>query len=202
MNWFINIFIFIILLIIVILIIFLTYFIFGFFPFIKAKELSAKDLKILKNCGLLHKTSAKGYIGINKDCLIKGTKGRKSYSMHFIKAVYFFSIGHMNEEGETFNRNYKYKYMMKIENLTERQLNNMMIREHDNTIMYKGNFKFEKENIITWSEIEIKVGLKERLVSYIQVFTTINSKYSRYLILSTLISCAIFFSLLVIITIY
>lgn len=130
----------------------LTYFLFGFFPFIKARPLSGIDIENIKKYGICHKTSQKGLDGIKKDKTIKGTKGRKSYSTHYKNAAYFFANAYI-EDGEKFNWNPKYKYVIDIKNLSDNQIKQLRIRNYDKAIMHIGDFEMEDQNVITVQKI-------------------------------------------------
>ena len=50
----------------------------GLFPYLKARKLSEKDIAVLKEQGICHKTTDKGLKRIQEEKTIKGSKGGKS----------------------------------------------------------------------------------------------------------------------------
>ena len=172
----------------------LAYFIFGFFSFIKAKELGEEDIINIKKFGISHKTTSKGKVGIEKDEKIKGSIGRKSYSNHFKKAVYFFANAYM-KKGESFNDNLKYEYILNIINLSDNQIKNMKKRTYDNAILYMGDFKFEECNEVKYKKIEKeKYNLFQKVLYYLKAFLSIRvDKYICGLSISAIISFGIVF---------
>lgn len=184
-----NIICYILLLFIGIICVYLTYFIFGFFPFIKAQNLKEDDILKIRQLGISHKTTSKGKAGIVNDKKIKGSKFRKAYSNHFRRAVFFFANAYI-KDGEDVNDNFKYEYVVRISNLSEEQIKNLKIREYDKVLMYKGDFKIEEQNIIQIEPIEREKNKKiEKIVFFVKgIFTMKSDKYQKGLYVSLLIS--------------
>ena len=173
--------------------IYLTYFIFGFFPFIKAKNLREDDILKIRQLGISHKTTSEGKAGIENDGKIKGSKFRKAYSNHFKRTAFFFANAYI-KDGEDINNNLKYEYTIKISNLSERQIQNFKIREYDKALMYNGDFTIEEQNIIQIEPIERE---KYKVIDFIKFFVkslcpTKMDKYMKGLLLSLSISGLLF----------
>lgn len=141
----------------------LGYFIFGFFSLVRGHELSEEDIRLINEKGISHKTTSKGYKGIRHDGKIKGRAGRKAYSNHFMKAAYLFANAYM-EEGEQFNENPKYEYMISVGNLSSIQIEKIRIRDWDKALIVKGDFIIEKQNTIEYKELkQCKMGFREKI---------------------------------------
>lgn len=165
----------------------------GLVPCLRVKKLSHEDKKALKETGISHKTTETGKNGICKDKMIRGTKGHKAYS-NFHKKTAFFLANAYYSRGEYFNDNLKYKYEVKITNLSDEQIENMRIRSYDSAIAYLGDFKFEKENHVEYIDLKRpQYSLWEKFSWYAKA--TIKSfRPSRYLlsiIISTILAITV-----------
>jgi len=167
---------------------FFTYFIFGLFKPIKARNLTSDEKNFIMKNGITHKTSDKGKRGIQEKKEIYGTWGFKSYSNHFKKCVYFFSNYQENEIARLLNGS-KYKWEIHITELTDEQINNIKIRSYDKSILFDGDFKFESLNNIKYE----KVAKRERS------FKALRSRYFYIYILYALLSSFISAFLLILI---
>lgn len=135
----------------------------GSFPFLRAKRLTEKDIAVLKEQGVCHKTTDKGLQGIQKEKTIKGSSGWGAYSTHRKKAAFFFANAYI-ERGENFNKKQKHRHIVKITNLTDKQIENMRIRSYDSAIASLGDFKFDKENNVEYSDMGRNYDLGEKSV--------------------------------------
>lgn len=141
----------------------LAYFIFGFFPLVRGHGLSEEDIRLIRENGISHKTTAKGYEGIMRDRKIKGKAGRKAYSNHFMKAAYLFANAYF-KEGEEFNDNYKYEYIIYIRKLSDEQIEKIRIRDYDKALIAKGDFVFDLQNEIEKKALDHRrMNLWERI---------------------------------------
>jgi hypothetical protein len=172
-----------------IIVFYLSYFLFGFFGFITAKKLTNYDIEKVKEGGISHFTTIAGYKGITEKSIINASKFRKAYSNHFKKCVFLFANEYINEDAYKFNFNIKYSWKINISNLSENQIEKLKIRDYDKALMYQGNLFLEKENNITWTELESsKLRRIEKIRYMIKVMLT--SKFDNYLICLT--GCALF----------
>lgn len=180
---------FLFLLLVTIACFYLSYFIFGFFSFVKAKELSEDDVMEVRNHGISHKTSVKGKEGILADKMITGKRGHRAYSNHFRKTSFFFCNSYM-QFGEKFNDNFKYKYMINIENLSDEQIRKMRIRDYDKALMYMGDFVFEAHNKVSVTKLNVpNYNFFQKFLYILKALISIRpDKYIGCLLLSVLIS--------------
>lgn len=170
----------------------MQYFILGFFPFLSAKNISEMDVENIKKYGIIHKTTSKGKIGIEIEQKIKGSKGTKAYSTHFRKGAYFFASAYL-DAGESFNNNFKYEYKIIIENLTDKQIHNFLIRDYDKALIYQNDFVIDNQNIVKYEPILCpKLSITEKLLLYLKHLQDIVvDKYVIAVLISTVLSFGI-----------
>lgn len=169
----------------------------GSFPFLRAKRLTEKDIVALKEKGVCHKTTNKGLQGIQKEKTIKGSKGGKAYSTRRKKAVFFFANAYI-EKGEEFNENPKYCHIVKITNLTDKQVENMRIRSYDSVIVSLDNFKFDEENKVEYIDMGRNYNFWEKILFILKAIpgVLIPNKYIGACLVSVLLGLGITLSVM------
>ena len=169
----------------------------GSFPFLRAKRLTEKDIAALKEQGVCHKTTDRGLQGIQKEKTIKGSRGWKAYSTRRKKAVFFFANAYI-EKGEEFNENPKYCHIVKITNLTDKQVENMRIRSYDSVIVSLDNFKFDKENKVEYIDMGRNYNFWEKILFILKAIpgVLIPNKYIGACLVSVLLGLGITLSVM------
>jgi hypothetical protein len=132
----------------------LTYFIFGYFKFIKARELTSDEIRDIINSGISHHTTVAGKEGIMYKEMVKASKFLTAYSNHFRKCAFFFVNEYKEDASEKFNSNYKHKWNIIINNLTGEQIEKLRIRNYDKALMYMGDFEFLDINDVKYTELK------------------------------------------------
>lgn len=123
-------------------------FVYGLFPSMRASKLTASDIMEIKTGGLLHKTNAKGADGILKSMVVKGRSGPVSYSNRFRKSSFFFISSYLDTNSEKFNFAFRHSKIVKINNITDEQIEKMKIRKHDKALIVCGDFHILDENTV------------------------------------------------------
>lgn len=150
-----------------------TYYIFGFLPSIKACNLNEEQKNDLLEYGIIHCTKKKNADLIKVERIIKSSNRIKSYSNHFHRCVYFYSVKYIDETKIKFNTGTNKNHKIIIANLTEQQINNFKIRKFDNSLMYDGDLRILNENDFRTEEIselyrnrKLKIGFLGSMKQY------------------------------------
>lgn len=173
-------------------IVYLGYYMFGFLPYIKGRKLTDEEKKAIIKDGLSHKTTEKGKTGILAQRTILGKSGRTAYSNRFRKTAYLFANAYKKGKGEKFNFNFKYTHEIFIRNITQEQLDSLMIRDYDKAIVCPGNFVFDDTNII--EVVDCGQTYKWYKKVWIIICSLVTMKLDRYvcgLIICTLVAFVI-----------
>ncbi len=151
----------------IISIILLTFGIIYIITFMLPFRLSKSKKEIIKEYGISHLTSENAVDSIILSSTIKASNSNFSY---------FFVNKSLSYSELKQNNLLKKTKRINITNLTEQQLSNLSVRNYDNALLFKGDFRFDSQNTIEVVPVEniqktkintVKIKLFIGLISFV-----------------------------------
>ena len=163
----------------------MTYFFWGLFPDMRARNLTENEIAAIKSSGLVHGTKDTNVENILRSKVFTGHGGWNSYSNHFRKTSFFYIMDFREDSRCSLSYSFSVSSFIRIRNITDEQIQHMKIRSYDKAVMVCGDFHICNENVIDVFKEEYNcVG---KFKKFVYAFTH-NPKIVIYIAISVFVS--------------